>query len=432
MSQEQQLHLMEREPQIPADIPKSAEIFRGDINDAVINVQNQTGVEIDKRWWDANVGNDGSTERILQRFDGAYANRMVEEQGLQPDATTPYETIEPMTTEVHQEAHKEETAWERYAAIGSTEYEQANQERIKDSKIKVVKIGEPDHSITLVASIKVDPETGIAVSGHENRPDAESMVDTERAFAEYLVATPPEKRAIIYEGDERIFDDRDEAIRRATDSGLVQYLAKVENVPAIQAEPTDAEVITTMEQLGVTREELLALHVARGLGAHLSGEDPDFIAGYVNHQAASLGIEGFDDYSDSEKQAIVAEGKLDEVKAELAKKVEVLLPALNGSYHPALDGEDLFVAQGDKIIVNPEFNVDDIYRISMDKLGWDGSTRLNEVAKLSMEMRDRVIFRHILEAHRDGKNPFVVYGGSHVVTLEPALRTYFENSQLAA
>ncbi len=54
------------------DIPKSREIFKGDINDAVIQAQLQTGVEIDDSFWFSQVGNDGSTESILDRFDAAY------------------------------------------------------------------------------------------------------------------------------------------------------------------------------------------------------------------------------------------------------------------------------------------------------------------------------------------------------------------------
>lgn len=308
--------------------------------------------------------------------------------------------------------------------IGSNEYEQANQERIKDARIEVDVIGNEEHSITLVASINVDSETGRSVSGHEYRPEAESMRDTEAAWSEYIANTPPEQRIVVYEGDKRVFKDRDEAIRKAADSGLVQHLADKEHVPAVSGEPTNEEVITSMEKLGVSREELLALHVARGLGAHLSGQEPDFIAGYINYQAASLGVEGFSDYSDTERQAIVAKGRLDEVKAELNTKVAALLPALNNLYRENLDDRELFVIKNDSVAINPEFADTDIYRITMDKLSWDGSSRLNEVARLNLEMRDKVIFHRIIETYDSGKSPFVVYGGSHIVTLKPAVRAY--------
>lgn len=55
-----------------SDIPKSKEIYNGDINDAVITVQKITGYEITPAWWLEHVGNDGSTEEILERFDSAF------------------------------------------------------------------------------------------------------------------------------------------------------------------------------------------------------------------------------------------------------------------------------------------------------------------------------------------------------------------------
>jgi hypothetical protein len=53
-------------------IPKAKQLFRGDINDAVIRVQQTTGENIDPGWWTKNVGNHGSTDQILDRFDKAY------------------------------------------------------------------------------------------------------------------------------------------------------------------------------------------------------------------------------------------------------------------------------------------------------------------------------------------------------------------------
>lgn len=53
-------------------IPKARRLYKGDINQAVIAVQKITGYEITPKWWDQNVGNDGTSEEILDRFDRAY------------------------------------------------------------------------------------------------------------------------------------------------------------------------------------------------------------------------------------------------------------------------------------------------------------------------------------------------------------------------
>lgn len=62
------------------DIPKARKLFTGDINAAVIKAQKLTGIEITPSWWNANVGNDGSAEQILDRFDKAYAKLVAEKR----------------------------------------------------------------------------------------------------------------------------------------------------------------------------------------------------------------------------------------------------------------------------------------------------------------------------------------------------------------
>jgi len=55
------------------NIPKARNLYTGDINKAVIAVQKATGIVINDSWWNANVGNNGTAEQILDRFDKAYA-----------------------------------------------------------------------------------------------------------------------------------------------------------------------------------------------------------------------------------------------------------------------------------------------------------------------------------------------------------------------
>lgn len=67
-------------------IPKARQLFRGDINDAVIRVQQATGVHIDEKWWHTNVGNHGSSQQILDRFDKAYEQELKKQR---PNDKTP-------------------------------------------------------------------------------------------------------------------------------------------------------------------------------------------------------------------------------------------------------------------------------------------------------------------------------------------------------
>lgn len=60
------------------EIPKARDLYQGDINGAVVAVQKAAGVEITPQWWNEKVGNDGTTEEILDRFDKAYAELVLQ------------------------------------------------------------------------------------------------------------------------------------------------------------------------------------------------------------------------------------------------------------------------------------------------------------------------------------------------------------------
>lgn len=94
------------------EIPKSTEIYRGDINDAVITVQQITGFEITPDWWMAEVGNDGPTEDILKRFDTAFEKFVHSEMGI--DDSEAADSIKELVTpaEIVAEAEAELTGFD--------------------------------------------------------------------------------------------------------------------------------------------------------------------------------------------------------------------------------------------------------------------------------------------------------------------------------
>jgi hypothetical protein len=319
---------------------------------------------------------------------------------------------------------REERAWTRYRPIGGVEYEAANDPRKESGVVQVAVIGTPEHNITTVAAIRVDPNTGEGANGHEYNPSAQSMSDTETAYAEWRSRTPTEKQAVIYEGDERIIGDRDEAIRQATDSGLVQHLANRDRVPLVRGESLIAEEIATMLAHGVTHEEAAALLVARNMANWDMTNSLD-LGSQIHYQAAVAGVTGFHKYSEAEKRSLLEVGRGEEAVTEMATQTQQLIPVLNELYASALEGNDLFLVSDGAIRLNPQF-ANNVTEISMGSLSWNGSNRINEIAKLDIEVRDRAIFRNILREYDQGRSPFVDYGGSHIVCLELALRAYVE------
>ena len=89
------------------DIPKSREIYSGDINDAVIKVQQITGFEITPDWWMSQVGNEGSTESILQRFDEAFEEFIRTHMGINTEEDNTKSNEEVDEAEILAEADEE-------------------------------------------------------------------------------------------------------------------------------------------------------------------------------------------------------------------------------------------------------------------------------------------------------------------------------------
>jgi len=89
------------------EIPKSREIFTGDINDAVIAVQQITGFEITTDWWLTEVGNDGATEDILDRFDYAFEKFVHAQMGIESDEENDFNENQSVQSEVVAEADSE-------------------------------------------------------------------------------------------------------------------------------------------------------------------------------------------------------------------------------------------------------------------------------------------------------------------------------------
>ncbi len=93
--------------------------------------------------------------------------------------------------------------------------------------------------------------------------------------------------------------------------------------------------------------------------------------------------------------------------------------------HLELIGREIW---GDKgLLDNPKFAADRI-----DPVPWPEKqteqTMINQVARASSQYRDEYIVEKIKEALKQKGNVFVVYGASHAVMQEPAMRAIFEHN----
>lgn len=331
-------------------------------------------------------------------------------------------TMAPDLLESLKETTKRQRAWREYAGYGD-DYQRRNAERMQSGRIMLVKIGQA----TVIGSINVN-EFGEAVSGHDYNPKAESHREIESEYERYLAETDPEQRLIIFEGDTRPpTGSLEEAIILGAESGLLQFLSQRDEVKSISGEPSKQEQMQFLAEKGVSYEEVVLYFMVRNLTQRKPGTSlsefklPDNLELDIYGQAALLGLEGFESFSEEQKEEI----KKDPAKIEqLRARGRVLAENLNKKLHEMGLPTFELGADGDPSKVAIKSAQD----MAIFAESWDPSNqmgRLAEIQRIIAECRDKHLFELIADAVAKGKKPFVVYGGSHVVSLEPVLEAYF-------
>ncbi len=139
-------------------------------------------------------------------------------------------------------------------------------------------------------------------------------------------------------------------------------------------------------------------------------------------QAALMGIEGFEMFSEEQKRKIAKNAeRMQQLRAQGRAMAESMNLQLQGLGLPTFEiGTD-----DDPNSVNFRSG-QDIVKLAES---WDPTNqtgRLAEIQRIITKCRDKHLFELIADAVRSGKKPFVAYGGSHVVSLEPVFEDYFK------
>lgn len=346
-----------------------------------------------------------------------------ESKGNRPNPTK--ETIYNQLDKMVKDKSDIEESWKHYAGYGD-EYQRRNDERIQSGENKIYHYGNGD--LTIIASINVGPD-GKAISGHDYDPEARSHKETEDSYGEWRDATPAGQRFVIFEGDPKPkIGSRDDAIEEGAESGLLQFLSRRDGVESVSGEPSRAEQARFLQERGVSEEEATLYYLIRSLTHGTLGKEasqvdvPEDITMQIYGQAALLKIKGFKELSEEEKTII---GEDPEVMRQLRSQGRELAESLNGVL--AKMGLPTFEIgteeDPDKVTFSSAQDIVDLAK------SWDPSEqtgRLAEIQRIIAECRDKYLFSLIVQKISEGKKPFVVFGGSHVMSLGPVLEDYFK------
>ncbi len=183
----------------------------------------------------------------------------------------------------------------------------------------------------------------------------------------------------------------EEVIKKSGESYFTAKLAIERGIKVFSPEPSDASAIEYLERHGLSREAIFAQQMASLVTQYARAQTkPDFetyIAPYLKRMSVQFGWQNF-------------EFSLDHFRA----------------IH-----QDIFGAPFD--LENTQ-----LYREACDPVPWEGKaySQTNRVAAAWGEFRDRYIVDEILDFLDRYKKIFIVYGASHAVIQEPALRRLME------
>lgn len=338
------------------------------------------------------------------------------------------ELLEMANKNNHEAARQQnlEQAFEQhYAAYTSPDYIVPNSERAKAGIGQATVYKHDEHIIYTFAQIKLN-EAGETISGHDYNPKAQSFKDQEAHFARFLEMTAdrPETRVVVIEGALRgPFTDRDQAISEASDSGLGQHLAAKNGVEIVAAESADnQELIEVMVEAGVERPVAENYFVVRDALSFLDGnpDEIELLGSTIYTSLARQGREGFREYSQEEKDKIIELGIANEIFKEMNTKVAPMIDDLN-----KVVGQELFMILNDGSIgLNPKYHPSNSEG-SFSAIDPAGNGRGSELSRLNIKIRDRIIWETVTRLGSEGKDVFMDYGGSHIMTLRPVMEAYF-------
>ncbi len=443
-------------------IPKSREIFVGDINDAVIKVQQVTGFEVTPEWWMSEVGNEGATEDILDRFDRAFEqfihlqmstaesseveNATISEADKQLDE---FDQAMPKTeadVQLREEFLEElaEHLKEKYCSekpevvgtdprdqillSGSVEYLAAEQAR-KELEDPVTRIVELHYS-------SEGREITLLGTNHTFDPDDPGIAYLD-SFVREKASNP--RTVFILEGQ---YSKTEAPMTNPVDAvitgGEFNYTASLANQLGVEYIPAEPDPRTNAEQIlvenpEITREEVALHYTVKTLSALFKDQDEQPLADISPYVYCSAGIGGTTEDGGVVEKSFSRTDIL-EISDDLRGKINLAMPQLieqlNEVFIKVVPGETLLELIDDDVVKL-------VYNLNSQPVLWDPAPELSnreptvitKISQLDMLMRDRHTFSLMQQALDEGKEPVVAVGSSHVSTLGPAMDAAYKKSE---
>lgn len=313
-----------------------------------------------------------------------------------------------------------------------------------NSENQILVAGTPEYTAAEQQKMnEVDPVTGVVEKRYRDKTGQEAiLLGTEHIFdpdhpeAEYLkgiVDAIPEgsSKVLILEGQYQDSTTRPADPREAIKVGggefnYMRVLGEQRGIEVVPAEPDPHDTAKNIlqERTDITRDEV-ALHYALKVlqGVVKQGEPArlEDVAVYIHHAVGIAGnkAEGGWVEKSTSRDEVLAMGEPE--KAAAVGEMSEIVVKLNEEFTKVYPDQKLLDLQ-------PDGTITLLYDLFAQPVPWDPSagTKVAEISQMDMLMRDRHTFELTMQALKEGKEPIIAVGSSHVSTLKPAFEAQFQ------
>lgn len=279
---------------------------------------------------------------------------------------------------------------------------------------------------------------------HTYSPESTMVQGVEEKRDQYLAAIPKEKQLFMIEGMHsgvsaetlpvllEHCSDASDAIRTFGEKGALLWTAHTFGIPIASPEAPEEQIVEKLCEQGYAQEELALFLVLRIL-TNTAGRKERVIQNPLMHFAREFfhvqELSGVSWISAETKNAVlsaVQERGGKEIEPLLIQLLEEWIIGVNTACARYLDIEGGVLVssiaalqkQSDEVPQSERIPLQDVNEL-FDPVNHRG--RMNVLSASWNGERDKYILEKIIDALAEGKQPLVVYGGSHAVALEPAL-----------
>ncbi len=265
--------------------------------------------------------------------------------------------------------------------------------------------------------------------------------------AKFLKNVPPEKVVFMVEGmsdgmdiqkaNEMLvgIENEDEAIKKFGETGALMWTAKEQGIEITSPEIPENQIVQELKNQGFNQEEIALTFLLRDITSSV-GRMPDnprdeafrqeSLKNFAREFFYLQNLTGITWIKDLKKGEDLAEIAKDPKKLReyMQSVIEEALQGANKAFSKMSGMSDKKLIPSLDALLNrdkQQIPIEDVNALydPLDEKGLNAIT--NQIASAYNLARDKYLTTKVFETLKDGKSPFIVYGASHAITIEPAL-----------